>query len=244
LSDKFRVACCAVLLLITSHPALSQIRQDSLQPGCDALSPDQDDDGLSDACELQIARRFAPLLVVAPGGCNWDESVTPARLGGAYLFGVERVNERLRIAYLPAYYRDCGWHGMKCRLPYVDCSPHNGDSEFVVVEVTEQNNAWSPRQVFLSAHCFGKHAQDCRWYAADNFIWMADAPVIWVAEGRQANYPSKRSCDRGIHSIDTCDRNTLRYRYPILSDIPERGQHEKALIRPWMSAWWRHLEQP
>jgi hypothetical protein len=49
------------------------------------------------------------------------------------------------------------------------------------------------------------------------------APVIWVAEGRQANYPTRQACDRGIHAIDTCDRNSLPLRYPIISNLQNVG---------------------
>ena len=49
-----------------------------------AAGPDSDADGLSDLCEAQIARAFAPVLVVAAGGCDWDSSVSVARLGGEY----------------------------------------------------------------------------------------------------------------------------------------------------------------
>ena len=78
---------------------------------CAQSAPDVDDDGLSDPCELELARAFAPLLVVAPEGCNWDDGVAPARLGGEYYVGVQPVGGpgTARIVYLPAYYRDCGW---------------------------------------------------------------------------------------------------------------------------------------
>ena len=188
-------------------------------PECAAAeSVDQDRDGLSDSCELALARAFSPSLVVRSGGCNW--SVENTRLAGGYYFAVQPVDSLVRIAYLPAYFRDCGWSGIKCWLPGLDCSPHNGDSEFIVIE-TKRDNAtlnWNPSRVFLSAHCFGRSTGSCRWYSSSElggFEWSGSSPVIWVAEGRNANYPSRHRCDEGHHSIDTCDHNETRYPFPV-----------------------------
>ncbi|HET9984124.1 MAG TPA: hypothetical protein VFQ38_11075 [Longimicrobiales bacterium] len=205
-------------------PGAAAIPAVSPAAACSATAPDADADGLADGCELALARTFAPLLVVRPGGCNWDESVRPARPGGGYLFAARPLTDgAVRIAYLPAYHRDCGWHGAKCWLPFVDCAPHAGDSEFIVEDVRPDSSLgrWVTEAVFLSAHCFGRHGEACRWYRGDElrgFEWDGGeraAPVIWVAEGRQANYPDKGSCDRGIHHIDTCDHNALRIIFPI-----------------------------
>lgn len=203
---------------------------------CLSAADDADADGLSDRCELSLARAFAPLLVVRPGGCNWDESVTPARLGGGYLFAAQpRSSEGVRLAYLPAYFRDCGWSGPKCLLPWVSCDPHAGDSEILIVDVTAGERQWRTEAVFLSAHCFGRSGGDCRWYREDDlgaFEWVdevaAGAPVVWVAEGRNANYPSRSACDRGHHRIDTCDHHSVRYRFPVVSDQQNIGSR----VRP------------
>jgi hypothetical protein len=39
--------------------------------------------------------------------------------------------------------------------------------------------------------------------------------VIWVSEGRNANYPSWQACDGGHYSLDTCDRHDTWYRFPV-----------------------------
>jgi hypothetical protein len=101
----------------------------------------------------------------------------------------------------------------------VNCDGHAGDSEAIFVEIrlTPHDNRWKTEGIFLSAHCFGRSGGDCRWYRdADllQFEWQDGVPVIWVAAGRQANYPTRTACDRGHSSIDTCDRNTLSYRFP------------------------------
>lgn len=122
-----------------------------------------------------------------------------------------------RAIELDAFF-DCGWSGVKCRLPWVDCSPHAGDSEFIAVDVSPSDGGWIAEAVFLSAHCFGRSNGDCRWYRGDElarFTWADGAPVVWVSEGRHANYPSRAACDRGHRAIDTCDRNARRNRFRV-----------------------------
>lgn len=222
-----RYVFAVLLLLWCEAPAVAQA---SVQvDACSSRGPaDRDVDGLSDECELRLAQAFAPILMMRSGGCDWDESVTPPRLGGGYLFAVEPNGGTVRIAYLPAYFIDCGWSGWKCYLPWVDCSPHAGDSEFIVVEVrsTPDARTWIAERLFLSAHCFGRSESRCRWYEAEElgeFQWSAGAPTIWVAEGRHANYPSERACDEGHHSIDTCDRHDTSLRFPVTAHVQNIG---------------------
>ena len=200
------------------------------QTACFQAATDTDADGVDDNCELAVAAAFAPLLVVNPSGCNWDTTVKPARLGGGYLFAVQRLGDALRVAYLPAYFRDCGWSGVKCLLPGVECEGHAGDSEMIALDLVAGDERWRTVRVFLSAHCFGRTGANCRWYEENElakFAWYvgrtAGAPVVWVAEGRQANYASRRACDAGHHAIDTCDRHMLAYRFPIYSNAQNIG---------------------
>lgn len=219
-----------------TRPASPGITLDWSAPECLTATSDVDADGVNDACELALATAFAPVLVVNPSGCNWDAAASPPRLGGAYFFAVQRRGEALRIGYLPAYFRDCGWRGAKCLLPLVDCDAHEGDSELIVIDVVADGNRWRTARVFLSAHCFARTEGDCRWYEGEalaQFTWHNDAiggaPVVWVAEGRQANYPSRSACDRGHHRIDTCDRNTHAYRFPIRSSAQNAGSRARPL---------------
>lgn len=194
--------------------------QSNVLPCAQPIAADSDADALSDACERILAEKFAPTLIVRAGGCNWD--AVNVRPGGGYFFAVQPVDSVIRIAYLPAYFQDCGWDGAKCWIPGVDCSPHAGDSEFIVVEVIPNDSSmWSVSGVFLSAHCFGRSGEHCRWYRNGDlaqFKWHNSAPVIWVAEGRQANYTSKQACDRGHHSLDTCDHNATEVRFPVVAN--------------------------
>src|SRR5688572_18305562 len=62
-------------------------------------APDEDGDGLSDDCELAYAATFAPVLRVAPHGCNWDAQ--NERLGGGYHFAVFPVDtQTVHVLYL------------------------------------------------------------------------------------------------------------------------------------------------
>jgi len=191
---------------------------------------DFDGDGLGDACETALATTFAPQLVVRAEGCNWDSTYN--RLGGGYFYAVQPVGKVVRIAYAPAYFYDCGWTGAKCLLPLIDCSQHAGDSELIVLELRRAStNEWSVAAIFLSAHCFGRSTGDCRWYLGsdlNHFRWLGTHPTIWVAEGRNANYRSWSECDRGHHTIDTCDHNDTVYPVPVL---PNRNLGSRTVPR-------------
>lgn len=220
-------------LVVFATPLAAQLSAVTDVGGCEDKATDHDRDGLSDACELGLAIAFAPILVVRSAGCNWDRSVLPSRLAGGYFHAVQPVDAIVRIAYLPAYFQDCGWAGSKCWIPWVDCSPHRGDSELIVVEIRSEGPAsWRSTGIFLSAHCFGRSSDSCRWYrGADlaEFEWIDSGPVVWVAEGRQANYASWRACDEGHYSLDTCDRHDEWYRFPV---IMERNVGSRAYPSP------------
>lgn len=188
---------------------------------------DRDADGVDDRCETALAQAFAPELVVDPRGCSWDQSVRPARLGGGYLYAAQRAPEAgvVRVAYMPAYYADCGWSGPKCLVAWRSCRGHAGDSELIIVDAAfdAPSGRWATRGVFLSAHCYGRSAGRCRWYRGrdlEALDWARDqplgAPVVWVAHGSQANYRTRRECDRGFWGYDTCDRNAVRQRFPVV----------------------------
>ena len=54
-------------------------------------------------------------------------------------------------------------------------------------------------------------------------IWFGNTPVIWVAEGKNANYPSRAACDSGHWGFDTCDRNERTFRFPVTSSAQNVG---------------------
>ena len=191
------------------------------QSGCGGTA-DHDLDGLPDACELELAARFAPELVVSPSSCNWDAEA--GLLRGGYVFGAAPEGDGVRLAYLPAYLHDCGWSGPKCLLRWRGgCDPHVADSELILVDVAPTTGAWRASRVFLSAHCFGRSDGDCRWHEPSELQWHSDTPRVWVAEGKNANYRSRAACDSGHWRFDTCDRNDRSYRFPIRSAAQNIG---------------------
>ena len=202
---------------------------------CAVAAVDRDLDGLDDVCELELARAFAPMLVVDRRDCSWNGS----RLAGGYFFAVQKQSDAgaLRIAYLPSYFRDCGWEGLTCATRGRDCSAHAGDSELIVVEVRgdEIADRWRTHAVFMSAHCSGRSDGRCRWYLGDQlryFGWAANtggAPRVWVAKGKHANYPSARECDSGHWYYDSCDDNDAAYRFPIVTSAQNIGSRVRPL---------------
>lgn len=205
---------------------------------CRGIHEDADGDKLDDNCEFALAKAFAPELIADPTECNWDHDAVPTRLGGGYYFAAQEVADgrgAVRIAYLPAYYKDCGWTGLWCALSTRSCSAHAGDSELIVVQVSfdDRTSRWRAEGIFLSAHCFGARDGACRWYRESklrNFQWsdgaVRGAPRVWVSRGKHANYPTRSACDRGHLLYDTCDQNSMSFRFPVMSTSQNIGSRD------------------
>src|SRR5690606_31532961 len=137
--------------------------------------------------------------------------IRSSRIPGGYFHAAQPFRDGVRLVYLPAYYRDCGWSSRWCVL--MDCEGHAGDSELIAVDVERlPSGAWATTSVFLSAHCFGSSSRDCRWYegrALDDFEWLKGrqrvAPIVWVSDARNANYPSYAACAGGHGGMDACE---------------------------------------
>jgi hypothetical protein len=259
-----RVLLVGTLLLL--FPAVSAAQTGSSAPA-DRESPgvveacsspprtaDADQDGLADACEHALAAAFAPVLVFDAGECGWDVSVTPARVGGGYLYAAQRLGERVRIAYFPAYYRDCGWREPVCLLTRWLCDGHAGDSEAIVLELIPDGDGagWRTERVFLSAHCHGRSAGRCRWYAAEELESVRGTSVVWVASGKHGGYPSRAACDGGHWGYDSCDRNAVRVRFPVLTLRQNVGSRARPFpyaggrdcVGPEVAGWGSTLPDP
>ena len=93
---------------MTTFIAAAALALASLAAGgvCEAGETDSDLDGLSDACELEIAARFAPVMVLSTSACNW--SGERELLDGGYLFGVRPTDAGFLIAYLDELERAAG----------------------------------------------------------------------------------------------------------------------------------------
>jgi hypothetical protein len=225
---------------------------------CLAPAADVDHDGLDDTCETRLVAAFAPGMIVDPYECGWDPGLN--RVGGEYYYMVKRPPgqlDRIRIAYLPAYYRDCGSGG------------HTGDSEFIGVDVKwEVNNvggySWQFQGAYLSAHCgaefmlWGAHTgyetdPDCQYL--DRWWWenalgggayvdmFRGAPRVWVSSGKHANYHSRGHCESGLagtFGVDHCYTYQQLRRFPVVYrwqnvDFPESGAFGHVYPR-WGSA--------
>jgi hypothetical protein len=163
-------------------------------------SQDADHDWISDSCELELARAFAPL---------WKMSRQDQCLGGEPYWAVKYFPPNLvRIAYMPAYYKDCGSFG------------HSGDSEFVMVEVSYAPSIqhWMYNQMYLSAH-HGTITDHSAWVGMTEteFSWKFRAhPTVWVAIGKHADYKSFSDCSSFADVLDQCDWSSQdAFRFPI-----------------------------
>lgn len=196
---------------------------------------DFDVDGIDDSCERATAAAFAPMQVFASHDCSWDNGL--GRMGGEYYYAVESkiklkfINSQpvgylvLRLAYLPAYYWDCGNASSFPFATWFDPA-HSGDSEFMILDVAYDSSShhWIFDALFLSAHCATPNDENCRWYSPPDIGNWVDgrslgAPFIWVSRSKHANYVSEDQCDNaikvGIIPVEDCELDTLQ-RFPVL----------------------------
>ena len=175
------------------------------QPGIGA-SADADGDGVVDSCEYDLADAFRPFLAQSTADCNlgrepyWGVRYGPGSSGAPSFI----------IFSALSYYYDCG-------SPRPDCfysrGPHRGDSEFIVLQVSQVQGGvskWVLDYATLSAH-WGTEADYTATYAGQDldygsYDWRV-RPLVWVAEGKHANYRSRSVCDSGAGYYDNCDRN-------------------------------------
>ncbi len=178
---------------------------------------DEDQDGVDDSCERATAAAFAPMLVFASRDCNWDHGLD--RMGGEYYYAVEaRLDDQqvpwrwvLRVAYLMAYYHDCGTASSVEWMEWFD-NPHTGDSEFIILDVSYDTTShhWRTERVFLSAHCgspfIPEEFSKCKWWSPQEIQYWVDqrvlgAPYVWVARSKHANYTAENVCDNALNWV-------------------------------------------
>jgi hypothetical protein len=190
-----------------------------------AEAGDADRDGVTDDCEWTLAMTFRPLQRYDPR----DD------IGGEPYYAVRQLEQReyegdgvaYRILYMPAYYQDLGWEGGECRVfNALDrlrfwrsvrrdwCAGHNGDSEFMVFDVTHDRAArkWQLTRAFLSAHWLGR-TDDSRTFddPQKDLVFpdsLAPHPEVWVAYRKHGSYATRLLCDAGHRGQDTCAGNT------------------------------------
>ncbi|MXX35316.1 MAG: hypothetical protein F4107_03925 [Gemmatimonadetes bacterium] len=188
---------------LSSGWSLADCRNTSLGGG------DSDGDGLNDQCEYEVAWAFSPALMVDPAdNVNRDE----------YWVVMPGAGNKILVFYAFGYHIDLGSPGI-CRR----CKDHNGDSEFVVFELTpasQRGSEWGLVWAYLSAH----HGEG--WGFDSSVLvggWNLEVagdgrPVVWVAKWKHANYYTQDECDAGANTTDTCDNNTSTTRFWVSTD--------------------------
>jgi hypothetical protein len=165
---------------------------------------DSDHDGLTDFCEYQLARAFAPMLNNSEGAeCFAGEPYWAAK----YFDNTEPIHtgDFVRIAYMPGYYQDCGtW-----QFYY---GAHSGDSELIQLTVGyyDVTQHWEVFNGFLSAHtCTDDSLCESQFSGApsqtfpdrDAFQYpggrLYTYPRVYVSHHKHANYNTKSNCDNG-----------------------------------------------
>jgi hypothetical protein len=160
---------------------------------------DLDLDGLHDELELVLALRYEPWLWLSPREEGFRDDRLPH-------FAVEPTGEgTLSLYYALSYFEDYGDPDLG------GLSSHMGDTEFIVVEVSEVD--WRVIRVFLSAHYLA-------WNDASGWFWPEQLsfeagedgslhPVAYVAEWKHANYRTLALCDMGSLFADHCAEGSL-----------------------------------
>jgi hypothetical protein len=121
---------------------------------------------------------------------------------------------------LPAWYEDEGTGAFDIQ------GGHDGDSEFLMVDVTFFQGKWSFTRAFTSAHCGVTGFQaNCQWWNAD--MWgnrgaftfvdyvMFGAPVVWVSHRKHAFYYSHSQCEGAQLGAEGCRAPIVANRFPV-----------------------------
>lgn len=168
---------------------------------------DHDEDGIVDECEGAFFKHFFPhlklsLLDRAPGR---EPYFSAAKVYGA--------TGRIQLIFALSYYYDPG-------DPVFSYKSHDGDSEFVIVEIQPLSCitwgcSWGVEYVTFSAHWHAGAADKSRRVHWTQLEWalsehgmrrVGGRPIVYVAQDKHANYPSKQSCQTGGYlAWDRCD---------------------------------------
>ncbi len=135
-------------------------------------------------------------------------------------------NGNIRVFYLLGYYYDMGNVGApktECEDLYVirpiwdlvsalfdleSCRGHIGDSEWIAEDIhyNFQTEHWVLAQVHMSAHDGANSVftpQNGEYPTGIGYVNKAGgAPLVWVSDGKHANYASQSACNAPIN--DTC----------------------------------------
>jgi hypothetical protein len=98
------------------------------------------------------------------------------------------VGPTISVAYLLAYHKDGGWGAFG--------GDHLGDSEFVIVDIVWEANAWKVKKVFMSAHWRSSGDRSDSYDYWDLYYWgpARGRPIVVVSHKKHANYNSVERC--------------------------------------------------
>lgn len=189
------------------------------------IGTDSDLDDMNDHCEITLARAFAPLLHFDPDEiCAGGEPYWAAKL---FLVGSTYY---ARLAYLPAYYDDCGYHDLHPPYGYESRDDaHQGDSEMITVQVRFDvpTKHWVFDRSWTSAHYKNGNpfniGDESKWNSVSESefsVRYRAFPNIYVARDKHANYPSEYYCDGGFNynDMEECSNGGRKVRFPVLEN--------------------------
>ncbi|MBC7791542.1 MAG: hypothetical protein H7Z74_16465 [Anaerolineae bacterium] len=154
------------------------------------MTTDEDNDGIRDDCEYQLAYQFRPQVARN----NHDES--PEKEPYWSVTRIDGTVTGIKIFYAFSFYRDEGDH-------YLQTGSHHGDSEFVILEVkNNMDNSnyrmWQLDYATLSAHWNAGIADNTARYAFNDLEYPSGyrrRPRVWSSYNKHANYRSKAVCN-------------------------------------------------
>jgi hypothetical protein len=158
------------------------------QPALNA-STDTDADGIRQDCEYQLAYNFRPQVA------RNSHDGTPEKEPYWSVTRIPGTVVGVRIFYAYAYYRDGG--------AGLGITAHDGDSEFVIVEVENNMNSgnyrlWELDDATLSAHWNDGSYDHTANYSYQDLEYPAGfrrRPRVWASQDKHANYRSEAVCD-------------------------------------------------
>jgi hypothetical protein len=153
---------------------------------------------------------------------------------------------------LLGYYFDLGVQGSNnyaaCKLVSFwnllgDCDGHHGDSEHVVLTIyyNPSTRHWLLEQEALSHHFGYIQVTPAKVLGYPNIQYagrLGTAPLIWVAQGKHANYTNQQACEDGngggylvdlVFSFDTCGGNNSFFT-PTAGGNRNIGSQQRQLI--------------
>lgn len=158
---------------------------------------DEDGDGVLDSCEYEIAYAFRPYLTLAYNDFDTRREEYWAGKKGDNAYAVQ-------IFYALSYYNDGG------DPETMGSYSHQGDSEWIVLQVSYHGGKWRVDRAKLSAH-WGA------WTNSTETVSYGDLQYpdgvyrgrlrSWAARNKHANYKSLSACDSGAWWADNCDTN-------------------------------------